>query len=385
MRVKIFLYDIGSWRRPSPHSPFASALGGRESAQIRMTQELAKLGWDVDLYCPNALQDEPPVTVDGVTWHHPATLLSQGPTVDAVLVSCESPALFQKVRGTLNILQVQCAHPMPHDPIGKKNDPLIDFYFGISHFQRFSMRERDAFINADHFVVFGNGIDLERFDSIDVPRVPYRMVYSSSPDRGLHHIIRIWPDLKERFPDATLHVLYNIDAMQEYRWMHELRAEWCHVIDQGRHLSGVTYVGPVSQASVAAEIKQASLYAYPCDPIWEAETFCVTATECLAARTPLVLTDVDCLGEWYNGKAHFLPVPIKDHEWLNGLSYLFTHPEERDQFVAAGRAFAEDQTWSRVAKRWDAFLRARLAMTNPSLDDILALISATEDRRLVTV
>lgn len=387
MRLAGFCYDLGHWERPDPKDPLALALGGRETAQIRMAQELAKLGWQVDLAIPHSRMDEGPVTVDGVTWRDPREFLRTGCPPDAVLVSCESAAIFEKTRGVLNIMQMQCAHPQPSDPIGKKHDALVDFYFLLSHWQRWSLRNRDPEINPDHCVVFGNAIDLDSFDhSGTVDRTPGQFHWSSSPDRGLWHLIAMWPELKRRHPHITLNVYYGTDVfIESAKWLHELRAERASIIDQGRHLPGVTYHGPTKQSVVHRSMLTSELLVYTADTLWETETYAITMLEAAAARLPMLLSPADCLSEVYTGYAHYAPLPIRYEEWTNAISYLLTHPADRDQYVLAGRRFAESQTWALVAQRWDAFLRQRLAMTHPSLDDILALISATEDRRLPTL
>lgn len=385
MKVTFFCYDIGGWQRPLPERPFDHALGGRETSQIRVAQELAKLGWDVDFAMPHARMDEGPVTADGLRWLDPREFLRTcGSTVDGILVSVESPSLFGKVTGSkASFIQAQCAHCQPTDNVTKKSDELTTNYLLLSHFQRWSLINRTPAISSDKCVKIGNGVDLARFDQIDVEKVPGRFVYSSSPDRGLHHLLRIWPHLHERYPHISLRVFYDLEGIQVHRWQHELRSEWLRTIDQGRNLPGVTYVGPIDQTSLASEIKQAELYCYPADPLWECETWCITALECLAARTPLLMSPIDALEEIYGGYSHFAPMPMKDEQWLGALAFLLDNPLERTKFVKVGRRFAETQTWKAVAQRWKDFILRRIELEDGDLDGILELISATEDRRSI--
>jgi hypothetical protein len=38
---------------------------------------------------------------------------------------------------------------------------------------------------------------------------PFKMLYASSPDRGLEHLLRMWPQIKEKIPGAELHFCYG--------------------------------------------------------------------------------------------------------------------------------------------------------------------------------
>ena len=53
-----------------------------------------------------------------------------------------------------------------------------------------------------------NGIDLTRFAE-PVERNPHKAVYSSSPDRALPVLLDVWPKIRERVPDAELHIFYG--------------------------------------------------------------------------------------------------------------------------------------------------------------------------------
>jgi len=35
------------------------------------------------------------------------------------------------------------------------------------------------------------------------------VIYTSSYDRGLEHLLKMWPDVKKAVPDAELHIFYG--------------------------------------------------------------------------------------------------------------------------------------------------------------------------------
>lgn len=376
-RIAFYLPDIGAWKPIDPADPFAGALGGRETATVRLAQELNRLGWRVSVF--TVLKDQKAFDQGGIAWW-PASqkaMTMQMLGQKDVVVSVEHPEIFRTVRAPLNILHEQCAHL----PV-RELDAKIDNYFLISLFQQWSLRKYDPQIDADKCVVFGNGIDLGRFDNEDIARVPGRLVYSSSPDRGLHHLLRMWPALKARHPHLSLRVFYDIKQIEFWHWTMEMRADWCRIIDQGRNLPGVDYVGPVDQVTLAREQKMAELFVYPCDPSKETETFAITCLECAAAGTPMLLSKADCLPEVYGKVAFFLDVPIVDQQWLDGVTNLLEHPDTAQTFVPAARALAERQTWASIASRWNTFLRKRLGITDREAATVLAEDTSEVTRRL---
>ena len=50
-------------------------------------------------------------------------------------------------------------------------------------------------------------------DPSDAPveKIPARVVYTSSPDRGLHWLLQEWPVIKLAVPEATLHIFYRLE------------------------------------------------------------------------------------------------------------------------------------------------------------------------------
>jgi hypothetical protein len=379
--IAFWMPDVGSWGAINPENPFGNALGGRETAAIRLAQEFTKNGWTTTIFCPITHSCG---TEDFLTWF-PADKENARFLGDYdVVVSMENPGIFKTVRARkLNLLHAQCTYSHAGDGIGDL-DPKIDHYMLLSNYQRFTMRTLEPQIDADKCVILGNGIDLERYDSIDVPVIPGRMVWSSSPDRGLWHLLRWWPTLKAKYPHITLKVFYNIKALEPYKWAQELRAEWALAIERASTLDGVEYVGKVDQATLAREQKQAECFIYPCDPAAPTETWCITALENCAAGVPMLLSDVDCLGEVYGaqrGCAWFIAAPIRDDDWLKGICAFLDQNEQVQQSIPRARAFAEAMTWEKIGARWRDFLEKRLELTDP--EAILQLVEEVSQPVLV--
>jgi glycosyltransferase involved in cell wall biosynthesis len=376
LSICFWMPDIGSWSAINPMVPFDSALGGRETACVRLAQELSLLGANVTIVTRTTTPD--PVTYKAITWIQTNNYNQKLLNDYDIVVSMEKPGIFRRVRARrLNILHYQCSYPP--ELVGALND-RIDHFFLLSRYQQFTLRSQEPQINPDRCVVFGNGVDLERYDSLKVDKKPGRMVWSSAPDRGLYHLLRWWPTLKQEFPELSLRVFYDLEKnLGPWAWTMQLHAEWYHLCREGVLQPGIQYMGPINQTLLARYQKEAELFVYPCDPSAPTETFCITALENAAAGVPMILSTADCLQEIYGGKrdgAWFLPVPIMDTEWITAFRELYQNKDMLHQNDENARKIAETFTWKRIAEAWFAFLNKRIALDN--VDAVNDLIDDTE-------
>jgi len=74
-------------------------------------------------------------------------------------------------------------------------------------------RQHYSALPEEKFFYSRNGIHPEHFDQA-VVRDPYKVVYGSSYDRGLRHLLRAWPRVKAQVPDASLTVFYGFQAVR---------------------------------------------------------------------------------------------------------------------------------------------------------------------------
>lgn len=132
--------------------------------------------------------------------------------------------------------------------------------------------------------VLPNGCDPALYE--ERARIPGRVVWASSADRGLHRLLEAWPAIKHRVPNASLRAFYNFTAND----FDELEAlgpnigpDLLEIAQRKRYirhamakLAGPTWdvehVGSISRDRMAREWEQSSVLGYPCDTI----RYCVT-------------------------------------------------------------------------------------------------------------
>ena len=369
----VFVHQHGGGLRVGPDNPDPTRgfIRGTEIALVRLAQELQALDWNVLVEYENGpiewYEDPYGVRWGGLTPISDYHVKHQDKFWKPdVVVSLLTPNCFRWMSGRLNILWGHYAHLN----VGRLDSRIHHYVLGTDWHQ-WSVREHDKAIDADKCVIIGSGLDLERYEA---PRdiVYGRLLYSSSADRGLYHLLRFWSILKSSMPHLSLKVFYDPRGMEPWRWHHEARAEMARLIDAAKGYDGVEFVGPVDPWTLAQEQLKADLFVYPCDPIDRTETFCLSIMEMHAAGVPVLTTAVDCLPEMYGRSAFFMPLPVNDLTWVEQVGHMLSNRTEMESLVPVGKELAAQFTWRRVAQRWDAFLTRRLEIPDDDRETWLA-------------
>lgn len=121
-------------------------------------------------------------------------------------------------------------------------------------------------ISDEKIAIIPNGIESSLFNQ-EVKRNPFQVIYASAYDRGLEHLLYIWPQIKKRIPQATLHIYYGWTFLDAYHrltpgtgaeysiWKRKMLRMICQ--------DGVYEHGRISQVEFAKAILMSSVWAYP--------------------------------------------------------------------------------------------------------------------------
>lgn len=200
-------------------------------------------------------------------------------------------------------------------------------------------------------------------------KIPGRVVYCSSPDRGLHWLLQEWPAIKRAVPRASLRVFYHVK-----RWIDDFkttpywppieplrkRAQYVEMALERLRGLDVEVVDSVSRNRVISELCQAECLAYPVDTTVWSEGFSCTILEACAARACPVVFDTDAIGDVYRDAA--LVRKRGDIEgWRNEVIGVLKNDDGiRDMVNDRARRFAEKRTWRIHAQRLMADIERRI-------------------------
>lgn len=141
---------------------------------------------------------------------------------------------------------------------------------------------------------------------------PRDVGYWSSPDRGLHHLLKVWPDVRARVPDARLHVFYEIDrfltmATQSPGVLGDRARLIGELVPRAKADKSIIFHGAVPRNRLRKTQFQTRVMAYPYQPFGYCEGFCGSVNQSIAAGCHVMTTPHDALPSLYDGAVTWLP------------------------------------------------------------------------------
>ena len=90
---------------------------------------------------------------------------------------------------------------------------------------------------------------------------PHRMIYSSSPDRGLVYLLKNWGKIRTEVPDAELHVFYGWNVYDVAHRDNPAREKWKNQVMTMMKQDGIIYHGRVGHEALAYEFQKSGIWA----------------------------------------------------------------------------------------------------------------------------
>lgn len=208
-------------------------------------------------------------------------------------------------------------------------------------------------ISEDKIHLTRNGIDPSRFDrSKPWPaKNPNKIVFPSSPDRGLDRAMRILDKVREEFPDLELHAFYGFENMRKSGPQMTAMADRMEAMIKER--PWVKWHGNTQQEVLAEHLKEAVIWLHPADFI---ETSCISALEMLCAGTYPVTRALGGLQDTLAKAEKDNMATVIDADCQTELEYMLWIAETkralREKAWERVTVDANDYSWEGVAKEW---------------------------------
>lgn len=273
---RIVIYCPGNYRFNDGDYE-GKGVGGAEATLILMTRALAKLGWRVDVYNNPSKAGQ----FSGVNYHS-LDSFRYSDEADIFVLFRSSMPLLSRVNAKVKVFW-SCDQYTSND-WHEMILPFVDRIFCISPYHT------DHLISHYHINpnnIFTTSCCINEADYVDseIRKIPGKLLYCSVPRRGLEHLLRYFPKIKEKVPHAELYIT------SDYRL-------WGTVPDDTEfremfaNQEGVHYLGKISRGELVRHQLESEVMAYPCT--YE-ECFCISAAECQAAGAVPVITDIGAI------------------------------------------------------------------------------------------
>lgn len=300
-RGELAIHTGQGWMKWAPQDIDQKGLGGSETAAVRLADALAELGWVVTVYGQVEQGCHSNVVYRAVETFDPLTPRD-------VLISSRLPEIFDRpVNATHKLLwmhDVDCG-----DRLTPARAEHIDQVLVLSQWHRdhvaqaypFLEYDRDGPLEQSKIVQTRNGLDMRSFSQNgNAPKRKKRVVYTSSPDRGLDLLLELWPQVRKRVKGATLEFAYAPVYFEIAERDPIVGAHAARIAELSRQ-PGVKSLGSLSQPDVAHLLQSSLVWAHPSyntphdTPFME--TSCIGAVEAQAAGCHVVASNWGALPE----------------------------------------------------------------------------------------
>lgn len=181
----------------------------------------------------------------------------------------------------------------------------------------------------------------------------HKLFYGSSYDRGLEHLLNMWPEIKEEVPDATLDICYGWDLFLAAYMNNEERMNWMDRMNTLMSHSGITQHGRVGKKKLREIRSKCGIWAYPTH---FPEINCITALDAQSDGLVPVVMNFAALQETV-GSGVKIEGDIYMYEttdlFKNALIELMKDKKLWEIESENAKKFARDYDWENIAKQWE--------------------------------
>ena len=200
--------------------------------------------------------------------------------------------------------------------------------------------------------IIGNGLDIERFESLNETRIPHRFIWLSSPDRGLEEVLNMWGIIKEKLPDATLKIYYGWEYFDSSLWIpaqRELKERLLKLLEDNKG-KGVEWCGRIGQNELAKELNRSDCLLYP-PPHQFRETYGIAFLEAQAAGVLCFYRQNGALGETIGDRGIPLAMDMTPEAIATLIASTLTDDHARCEIRNKAREYALTRSWRAQAEK----------------------------------
>jgi len=180
----------------------------------------------------------------------------------------------------------------------------------------------------------------------------HKLWWQSSYDRGLDILLKMWPEIKAKFPDAELHCAYGWKVFDAICAGNPERMKWKESVIEMMKQDGVFEHGRIGKKELKELRQQMGILAYP---TYFTEIFMIGAIESQTDGVVPVTMALAALKETV-GAGVLVEGNIDDREtkesYLKELLALMGDEDRWSEEQAKGIEFAKVYDWSKIATDW---------------------------------
>jgi len=359
--IGIYCHDAWEfWDENSLDSPVQegkpAGIGGSETQVILLSRELSKLGYKVKIFnkCKENHFDRGGHDVEYIPFQNFAKF-SEMVTYDHFIASRYLDCFDINFNSKQNLAMIHDVFLIMN---GKNKNEVkldkVDKYLCLSHRHKEFVSAYHS-IPKDKILVTSNGLNLDRFKKT-IKRDPHKLIYSSSPDRGLEMLLDLFHRIDSK---AHLHIYYGFENFKDQNYINKIMDKISNLNEKlGER---IFYHGRIGQNQLAEEFMSSAIWAYP---TWFEETFCITALEAMAGGSIVLSSEYWGLVDTVKDGGILIPMhDNRDHTytaqygcaWVEECNKLINDLDYQEYWRTKGYRRIEKFSWSSVASQWHTY------------------------------
>jgi len=205
--------------------------------------------------------------------------------------------------------------------------------------------------------VLPNGINIEKFPTNTI-KIKNSFIYSSFPNRGLIHLLKMFAKIRAKIPDATLNVFCDTKNIYVQSVAKEEMLEIDLLIKEQSEY--ITNHGWVSKDMLTSYWLKTEYWLYPCT---FAETFCITALEAAASKTLAITTDLAGLQNTVGDRGIMISGHPSGEEWKEEAIEKINN-SSKALLIEKNRKWAEEHDWNKIGEDLLVYLNTGINIDN---------------------
>lgn len=333
-----------------PPDVMERGVGAAELMLIDLASELARQGHDVSVY--NSCPDEN--EFDGVKYFD-VDRFDVNKEYQVFVLHRNPTPILESIKAQVKLFQ--STDQQTSGDYKTQIYPFVDAVTAISPYHKWYFVNRYQFDPAK-IHVFDIGVRIPEYlaQAANVDKVPYRLIYTSTPMRGLRHLAKIFPAIRFLFPQAELYITAP-------SWGFGLETQYHPDTELFKDMEGVYFLGKLPREQLVELQLSADILAYPYDNTGIfGELFCVACAEAEVAGAVPITTRLDALATTVMPPARFTKLNPTEEGYvgafLDEVTDLFSNNRlklvkaQNELSAKAQRRF----DWNKIGKQWLAMV-----------------------------
>lgn len=289
--MKFIFYSPVAFEKWDWRNSVEKGIGGSETSHVEMSWRLAARGHEVITYAP--IPDDCPGEWRGTKWYpiEKADFTQKGIWI---LYRCPDvvdkfPSIGRRKDQKLWLMMQDWDYPNWTDKHIKNTDLIITLCksHGADVVTKHPLIKNNLWLTS-------NGLKpelIEKIEKENIERNPYKIMYASSPDRGLKQAILSFRKARKIIPELELHAFYGFNNLDKLTKMNpkSMLAKTAQEIKDLMETDGVIFHGRVSQEDLYRQWFSAGIWIYETN---FNETSCITSMEAQACGAVPIFSPV---------------------------------------------------------------------------------------------